>query len=311
MKKGLQRRGRTPLKEIKRKEFEVINELHLIYGYPIKSMCEFLGVSRDGYYKWNRRKGTTNRYIRKRQEVLPCIIKLHNTHKTWGYHRIAASIRKNTKLIFSDWLIHKICKDNKIKSRARIVKYSRGKEHITYSNLVKSWHCTRPFEIVVTDTTHIKTKNRKWDLTLYIDVFNNEIISYDLVQFFRGLSTQSHLRALRIFLQEKEKRGYSDLDTILHSDQGTVYTSSAYNYAYKNYNIKRSMSRIGTPTDNPINEAINGWMKDELYKEFNLYNSTNVPKTIESYIQYHRNDRFTYALKYKTPIQYRTELGFL
>ncbi len=188
--------------------------------------------------------------MQKRRELLPFIVESHQKHKTWGYHRIAASVCAKTGLIFSDWFVHKICKANKIKSRAMRVKYSKGKEHITYSNLVETWECSRPFETIVTDTTHLRTKNKKWDLTLYIDVFNNEIISYDLVQFFRGLSTKSHLSALAKFLKEKEKRGYKELDTILHSDQGTVYTSSAYNYAYRNNNIIRSMSRIATPTDN-------------------------------------------------------------
>lgn len=31
---------------------------------------------------------------------------------------------------------------------------------------------------------------------------------------------------------------------------------------------------------------------------------------IENYVNYFNNERLAYSLKYKTPIQYRTELGF-
>ncbi len=46
---------------------------------------------------------------------------------------------------------------------------------------------------------------------------------------------------------------------ILRLDQGTIYSSVAFNNVHKDYNITRSMSRIGTPIDNPIIEPKNGW----------------------------------------------------
>ena len=61
-------------------------------------------------------------------------------------------------------------------------------------------------------------------------------------------------------LNNKIKRGYKSQETIFHSDQGTIYSSVTFNNAHKNYNIKRSMSIIGTPTDNPIIESKNSWL---------------------------------------------------
>ena len=97
---------------------------------------------------------------------------------------------------------------------------------------------------------------------------------------------------------------------ILHTDQGAVYSSKAYNKLLENYNIERSMSRAGTPTDNPINESLNGWIKEELFVDFNMKDCKDVPKLIEEYIYYYNNERPSYALNYKTPIQYKIELGF-
>ena len=70
------------------------------------------------------------------------------------------------------------------------------------------------------------------------------------------------------------------------------------------------MSRLGTPTDNPIIESLNGWMKEELKIDFNLYRTKDIHKTIKEYIHYFNNDRLAYSLKYKSPVQYRTELSF-
>ena len=70
------------------------------------------------------------------------------------------------------------------------------------------------------------------------------------------------------------------------------------------------MSRAGTPTDNPVIEALNGWMKEELYIDFNLKESKNIEKTLNEYVQYYNTERMAYALEYKSPIQYKTEQGF-
>ena len=43
------------------------------------------------------------------------------------------------------------------------------------------------------------------------------------------------------------------------------------------HNILRSMSRVGTPTDNPIIEALNGWIKEELFLDFDLAHAKDAP----------------------------------
>ena len=50
----------------------------------------------------------------------------------------------------------------------------------------------------------------------------------------------------------------SRFKVIFHTDQGSVYASRAFCQAYEHDNLFRPMSREGTPTDNPIIEALNG-----------------------------------------------------
>jgi putative transposase len=71
--------------------------------------------------------------------------------------------------------------------------------------------------------------------------------------------------------------------TVLHTDQGSVYSSQAFNEGLSDYNIELSMSRAGTPTDNPVIEAINGWVKDEIRCDFNI----DAEKDVEDFIKRH------------------------
>ena len=87
----------------------------------------------------------------------------------------------------------------------------------------------------------------------------------------------------------------------LHTDQGSIYSSSGFYQTHKHYtNIKRSMSRAGTPTDNPIIEALNGWIKEEMKIDFNLISVESIQLFIESYVHYFNNERLSYKLNYKT-----------
>ena len=218
-----------------------------------------------------------------------------------------------TGWVISDWFIHRVCQRNGIRSEARRPKWERpGSDHLQFSNSINgNWNTARPFEKVVTDTTIIKNKYLTLEWTIFIDVFNNEIISYALSSYRSGHNFQGHMKALELFLVEKIKKGYTSVETILHSDQGSVYASRAFQNAHKQYNIKRSMCRAKTPTDNPIIEALNGWMKDELYIDFDLFNTKDIHKTIADYVSYFNNERLAYSLKYKTPIQVKHELGFI
>ena len=70
------------------------------------------------------------------------------------------------------------------------------------------------------------------------------------------------------------------------------------------------MSRVGTPTDNPVIESINGWIKEELRLDFPPSESESIRDYLNRYVAYFNEERPAYKLKYQSPIQFRTERGF-
>lgn len=92
---------------------------------------------------------------------------------------------------------------------------------------------------------------------------------------------------------------------ILHSDQGSVYASKAFNDLLPMYSITHSMSRAGTPTDNAAMEAINGWIKTEMFTDFHVTGEKSVVDEVTEYIHFFNEQRPAYSLNYLTPIQYR------
>ena len=101
------------------------------------------------------------------------------------------------------------------------------------------------------------------------------------------------------------KKKNPDLEMVLHTDQGSVYSSKSFNELLPLYNIVHSMSRAGTPTDNAAMEAINGWIKAEIFNDFHLTSNENITYEVEKYIRFFNEERPAYSLNYLTPKQYR------
>ena len=160
----------------------------------------------------------------------------------------------------------------------------------------------RPFQVVVTDMTAFWANKHYYELTLFMDLFNNEIVAYFLSS--KKGDPLSYLIAEANLIEKKNKK-YADLEMILHSDQGSVYCSKRFNESLYLYNITHSTSKPGTPTENGAMEAINGWMKEELFIDFNINNSLDIQKSIEDYIYYFNYERPQAALNYLTPMQFK------
>ena len=92
---------------------------------------------------------------------------------------------------------------------------------------------------------------------------------------------------------------------ILHTDQGSVYASKSFNELLPLYHITHSMSRAGTPTDNGAMEAINGWIKTEIFTDLHLTDNERIDQEIADYIRFYNEERPAYALSYLTPRQYK------
>ena len=157
--------------------------------------------------------------------------------------------------------------------------------------------------------TVLKNHGKQWEWTLLLDTFNNEIISH-CVSPIPG-DNKPYYKCLDALKQLAGKKEEQKPQVVFHTDQGAVYSSRAFQHAHIDYNILRSMSRGGTPTDNPIIEALNGWMKEELYLDFGLNEADNLPDLLNKYVYFFNNLRPAAALGYISPVQYKTELGFL
>lgn len=280
----------------------------LSHEYGVMTVCELMGVSRSGYYKWKKRQSSSYRSTRDktRAELVHIVSSIHEKHKTHGYRWTAAYMRINERIEVSDNFVYKCFRHLGIKSETKHRQhYKPRKIKDRYPNLIFStWDTVdRPRQVVVSDMTAFKFWYYYYEVTFYFDVFNKEILSYQLAerrghrdQYLNGLET------VRSLFRDS-------LDpVVLHTDQGSVYSSMAYNDLIKDTNIVRSMSRAGKPTDNPVNEALNGWIKEEMVNDFDVEQTKTRQEfkdMLDKYVIYYNTQRPCWAIGYDTPVNYR------
>ena len=278
--------------------------------YPVTLLCELLDVSRSSYYKWRKRRDMKNRYEKDRELLTELLWEQHYAHPSYGYHRLAVAIFRDTGWVFSHNLAHKCCKQAGIRSRARKSYHYRkpGEESVKFPNITRGrWHPKEPLQIVTSDMTVFRSGGKLYEWTLLIDAFNNEILAHQVSDKQNDTKPYYHVLGVLMKLSAARKK---TTPIVFHSDQGAVYSSRAFCKAHEQYNIQRSMSRVATPTDNPVIEALNGWIKEELETDFGLKDAPNVKALLDEYVRYYNNERPAAALHYKSPVQFRLEQGF-
>lgn len=133
-------------------------------------------------------------------------------------------------------------------------------------------------------------------LSSILDLYNGEIVAYSIADKQDTAFVLDTLRQLP-----------SLPGAILHSDQGSIYTSLAYQEAVKGKGITISMSRKGTPADNAPIESFHSTLKSETFYLEGLTSTTTaiVEQTVREYISYYNSIRIQTKLNNQSPVHFR------
>jgi len=259
----------------------------------ISQACAWLGVPRSTYYRWKSRKKDRNEF-----NIVERIRELCNQHKfRYGYRKITALLRLEQQQI-NHKRVQQIMQREQLQCRVKVKKRkSTGQPaHVAEHLLKRQFQATGPMQKLVTDITYLPFGNKMLYLSSILDLYNGEIVAYNIAD------TQDTSFVLDTLNQLPDQQG-----TMLHSDQGSVYTSQAYQEAVKEKGITMSMSRKGTPADNAPIESFHSLLKSETFYLEGLTCTTTpiVEQTVREYISYYNSIRIQTKLNNQSPIQYR------
>ena len=231
------------------------------------------------------------------------ILEIFHKHKgRYGVRRITLQLRKEGILI-NHKTVYRLMQKNHLKSIQRRVKYRSYKGNIgkiAPNILQRNFYADRPNQKWVTDVTQINIGSEKLYLSPILDLYNGEIVSYNISYSPNFAQTTDMLKKAFCKIPDNTY-------LILHSDQGWQYQMKKYQMMLAEKGIVQSMSRKGNCLDNSVMENFFGIMKSELLYP-NKYNDAEVfKKDLIDYIEYYNNERIKLKLKGLSPVEYRTK----
>lgn len=233
----------------------IVNELR--QEWPLSRLLIVSGLPRSTFYYHVRRLAAPDRY----QSARALVLKIYHQHKgRYGYRRIRLACR-NEGVLLNGKTVRKLMKELGISSLIRVKKYRsyKGEQGRICDNLLKrNFDAKRPNEKWVTDVTEFKVNGKKLYLSPIMDLYNGEIISYNL-------ATRPQPSMVQTMLTDALKQLSKDEHPILHSDQGWQYQMSRWQRWLKDSGIVQSMSRRGNCLDNAVIESFFGTLKSECY----------------------------------------------
>jgi len=262
----------------------------------LASLLECVKMARSSFYYYAK-QDSKDKYT----EVKAKIERIYHKHKgRLGYRRITILLRQSG-LVINHKTVLRLMGELKLKSLIRRKKYKsyKGEQGKIAPNILdRSFKAKRPNQKWTTDVTEFNVLGKKLYLSPVLDLYNQEIVCYEL-------SERPDFKSVMNMLGKALKKADPEKSLLMHSDQGWQYQMKRYQGILKQNGIKQSMSRKGNCLDNAVMENFFGTLKSELFY-LNKYDSiVQLKKEINEYIKYYNNDRIKLNLNGMSPIQYR------
>lgn len=248
-------------------------------------MCDVLGVSRSGYYKWRKRQPSKRTlYNQRLLDFLRYQIGKH--HRILGYRKlweeaVAHGYDCNKKRVQS--LLQQIgYRSNACKRRFGVVRprevMSRAPNY-----LGRKFSVDTPNRVWVSDITQIRCREGWQYLCVIIDLYSRRVVGW-ATSYMN--SAEMVLRALKKAWKARKPTGSA---LMFHSDQGTQYRCYDVLKWLTRRKVTVSMSRKGNCWDNACSESFFGLMKKEWFSNLEQLSRKEMVAECRNYIDGYYN----------------------
>ena len=186
----------------------------------------------------------------------------------------------------------------KIGYKRRPGSYGGKPSRVVDNTLARQFDVAAPDKTWVTDITYIRTQEGFAHLAVVIDLYSRRVVGWSMQN---RQTTDLVLQALLMAVWRRKPKG----KVLIHSDQGSQFTSMDWASFLKAHNLEHSMSRRGNCHDNAVVESFNSTLKTELVYRTIFLTRDSARIAIAEWIEcfYNRQRRHS-TLGYATPTEF-------
>jgi len=225
--------------------------------FQVRQMCQVLGVSRSGYYAWRKRR--PGRRSEANRKLLAAIWEAHQaSRQSYGSPRVHAVLRQQG-IFCGKNRVARLMRANgiqgRVRRRSRPVTTRRAEGTLAAPNILsQDFTACRPNEKWVADITYIDTAEGWLYLASVLDLYSRKIVGWSMADHMETSLVED---AFHMALT----RRYPAPGLLHHSDQGSQYTSLAYQHRLSQAKCQVSMSRVANCYDNAVMESFFSTLK--------------------------------------------------
>lgn len=272
----------------------------------VKELCELAGVSRSGYYNWVNSERARELREQKDREDFERILEAYRfrgyakgvrgIHMRLLHMGVRMNVKKIRRLMRKYHLVCPIRKPNPYRRLQKSIRMGSAAENLVN----REFESHGPRAVLLTDITYIPLNGKFCYLSTILDACTKQILAYVLSE---SLEVDFVLETIKLLVKN---HGISlNKETVIHSDQGTHYTSLKFIQLVESSELRRSMSRKGNCWDNAPQESFFGHMKDELAGEIPGWTSfADAKASIDRWMDYYNHDRYQWDLEKLSPNEF-------
>lgn len=271
-------------------------------GLPVEVACRVLSVSVSGYYEWLRRRPSARslRHFWLIEQIRP----IHaESPGAYGARRVHAELTIGRGIAVGRQAVEHLMRRADLQGVSGRPKYRRVPNVATASDLVqRQFDRDGPNQLWVTDITEHPTREGKIYCAVVLDTFSRRVVGWSI----DGHPTAALVtNALGMAIDQRELR---DGETVIHSDQGTQFTSWAFRQCAIDSGLLPSMGAVGDCYDNAMIESFWSRMQVELLDRQRWETRVELANAIFEYLEiFHNRKRRHSSLGMLTPVEYELQ----
>lgn len=255
-------------------------------------MCSVLNVHRSGFYAWLS-EPESPRAIENKQLTKEIKEAYVESGGVYGSPRITAQLRRNG-ICVSENRIARLMRAAKLKAsigyKRRYFKSSKPST-VSDNHVQQQFVVSEPDHTWVTDITYIKTYEGWLYLAVVVDLFSRKVVGWSMQP---TMEREIVINAILMAVWRRQPKR----NVIVHSDQGSQYTSDDYQAFLASNNLTSSMSRRGHCLDNAVAESF-----------FHSLKTERVKRKIYATRDEARADLFNYIEMFYNPVRLHSHLN--
>lgn len=275
--------------------------------YPVKRLCEVLGVSRSAYYA--RVQSTYGASALERSTLAKELEQLFYEHKRrYGSRRLCSALRDQGYVVGRHHVRSLMRKMSlkAIQPRSFVPKTTQVDPSRARSpNLLLEMEGPPQGikQVLVGDITYLPSEEGWLYLAVWMDLFSRQIVGWHLAD---------HMEAelVRDAFQKVLNKDRIIPGVIVHSDGGSQYSAAIFRNLLHKHNCRQSMTRKDNHYDNAFIESLFSRLKAELLNGQLIFkNQPDAQLKVFEYIEgYYNTYRKHSSLGYLSPMQYEMQM---